>query len=145
MGAERAAPVVEEQEEAAGGIIMRKKGTAGGGGKLPSKGEVNALRQSIQTLCQSSNPLGRCLEYVQEDLEAMGKELESWRGVRHRRAGELADEEATTASALVALKAELEKQEELVKEKHAQIRFAKASIIRGDSQIERLLSQVVRA
>ena len=32
-------------------------------------------------MCQSCNPLGRCLEYVQEDLEAMGKELEQWRAV----------------------------------------------------------------
>ena len=105
---------------------------------------MSALRNSIQTLCQSSNPLGRCLEYVQEDLEAMGKELESWRAQRQRRAGELSDEEATTASALVALKAELEKVEEIIKEKQTQIRFAKASIIRNDTQIERLLSQVVR-
>merc|ERR1719446_1002979 len=129
-----------------GGIILGKKGKpTGAGGKLPSKSEVSALRASIQTLCQSSNPLGRCLEYVQEDLESMGKELETWRALRHRRAGELSDEEATTASALVGLKAELEKVEELIREKHAQIRFAKASILRNDGQIERLLSQVVRA
>merc|ERR1719197_1536457 len=81
MGEERERVNQEPEEEAgAGGIILRKKGTVGGGGgKLPSKGEVSTLRQSIQTLCQSSNPLGRCLEYVQEDLEAMGKELEQWR------------------------------------------------------------------
>ena len=143
---ERQAAEPEEEEQAAGGIILRKKGGRdGGGGKLPSKGEVSALRSSIQTLCQSSNPLGRCLEYVQEDLEAMGKELESWRAVRHRRAGELSDEEATTASALVGLKAELEKVEEMIREKHAQIRFAKASIIQNDEKVEQLLSQVVRA
>ena len=52
---------------------------------------------------------------------------------------------ASAASALVGLKAELEKVEELIREKHAQIRFAKAAIIRNDGQIERLLSQVVRA
>ena len=39
---------------------------------------------------------------------------------------------------------ELEKVEEIIKEKQTQIRFAKASIIRNDTQIERLLSQVVR-
>ena len=148
MGAERERAGTQEPEEAESqsGIIIRKKSLTGqaGGGKLPSKGEVSALRNSIQTLCQSSNPLGRCLEYVQEDLEAMGKELESWRAQRQRRAGELSDEEATTASALVALKAELEKVEEIIKEKQTQIRFAKASIIRNDTQIERLLSQVVR-
>ena len=107
--------------------------------------QVSTLRNSIQTLCQSSNPLGRCLEYVQEDLESMGKELESWRTLRHRRAGELADEEATTTSALVGLKGELEKMDDLLKEKRAQIRFAKASIIKNDATIENLLSRVVRA
>jgi TRAF3-interacting protein 1 len=144
-GAEPERPPLGGEERAAeGGIILGKKSKAGsGGGKLPSKTEVSALRQSIQTLCQSSNPLGRCLEYVQEDLEAMGKELESWRAMRHRRAGELADEEATTASALVSLKAELEKADELIREKQTQIRFAKASILRNDQQVERLLSQVV--
>ena len=74
----------------------------------------------------------------------MGKELESWRNLRHRRASELSDEEAVTASNLVSLKAELDKVEELIKEKHSQIRFAKASILRNDQQVERLLSQVVR-
>jgi len=132
-------------EAVSDGIILSKKGKSAGGGKLPSKTEVSALRTSIQTLCQSSNPLGRCLEYVQEDLEAMGKELESWRALRHRRAGELADEEATTAAALVGLKAELEKVEELIKEKQMAIRFAKASILRHVQSVERLLSQVVRA
>ena len=36
-------------------------------------------------------------------------------------------------------------QEELIKEKQAQIRFAKASMIKNDATIEQLLSQVVRA
>ena len=138
---------IEEPEDKGGGIILGKKSKAGAasGGKLPSKSEVNALRASIQTLCQSSNPLGRCLEYVQEDLEAMGKELESWRAQRHRRVGELADEEATTASALSGLKADLEAVEEKIREKQAQIRFTKGAILRNDAQVERLLSQVVRA
>jgi len=74
----------------------------------------------------------------------MGKELESWRAVRHRRAGELADEEANTSSALVGFKAELEKVEELIKEKQQHIRFTKASILRNDATVERLISQVVR-
>ena len=60
-------------------------------------------------------------------------------------ASRMIDEEATTTSALVGLKAELEKVEEMIKEKHAQIRFAKASLLRHDASVERLLSQVVRA
>ena len=33
----------------------------------------------------------------------------------------------------------------MIKEKQVQIRFSKASILKNDSQVERLLSQVVRA
>ena len=142
------APDGAPEDPKGGGIILGKKTKAGqqsSGGKMPSKTEIYSLRASIQTLCQSSNPLGRCLEYVQEDLESMGKELETWRALRYRRAGEQTDEEATTASTLVGLKAELEKVEEMIKEKQAQIRFAKGAILRNDQQVERLISQVVRA
>lgn len=69
---------------------------------MPSMHEVNTLRQTIQTLCQASNPLGRCLEYVQEDLEAMGKELDTWRQLHRLRANALAEEEAATARCGVA-------------------------------------------
>ena len=144
---EKVVDLSEGQSETQGIILGKKpgKGNDRGGKGVTSKTEVSALRNSIQTLCQSSNPLGRCLEYVQEDLEAMGKELEGWRTLRHRRAGELADEEASTTSALIGLKSELEKVEEMIKEKQVQVRFTKASIIKNDAQIERLLSQVVRA
>jgi len=150
--AEMEQPGEEEQAlqpvegEAEGGIILGKKGAKTGNAvKLPSKNEINTLRSTIQTLCQASNPLGRCLEYVQEDLESMGKELETWRQLRRRRAGELAEEEAATGSALVALQAEHARMDELIKEKQAHIRHAKASIIRNDAHIEQLLSNVVRS
>mmetsp|Transcript_6148 Transcript_6148/g.18356 ORF Transcript_6148/g.18356 Transcript_6148/m.18356 type:complete len:149 (-) Transcript_6148:454-900(-) len=132
-------------DEGDGGIILGKKGAKTGSSvKLPSKNEITTLRTTIQTLCQASNPLGRCLEYVQEDLESMGKELETWRQLRRRRSNELAEEEAATASSLVSLQAELAKMDDLIKEKQGHIRHAKAQIIRNDATIEQLLSNVVR-
>merc|ERR1719353_314242 len=130
-----------EAQGESGGIILGKKAKGGDrGGKLPSKTEVSALRTSIQTLCQSSNPLGRCLEYVQEDLEAMGKELEQWRAVRRRRSAELAEEESATESSLVQLNNELSALDAQLSEKRAQINFFKAAILRNDAKVERLLS-----
>jgi len=132
-------------EEGESGIILGKKGAkAGNQVKLPSKNEINTLRTTIQTLCQASNPLGRCLEYVQEDLESMGRELETWRQLRRRRSSELAEEEAATGASLVSLQAELAKMDELIKEKQGHIRHAKAQIIRNDATIEQLLANVVR-
>jgi len=135
----------QDDDPAEGGIILGKKSAKTGSAvKLPSKNEINTLRTTIQTLCQASNPLGRCLEYVQEDLESMGKELETWRALRRRRASELAEEEAATGSSLVSLQAELSKMDDLIKEKQVHIRHAKAQIIRNDQIIEQLLSNVVR-
>ena len=106
---------------------------------------TRALRPTIQTLCQSSNPLGRCLEFVQDDLEAMGKELEHWRIIHRRRVTELADEEATTEASLVPFNSELAQLDAQLKEKRSQIRHYKAAVVRNDEKIERLLEQVVNA
>jgi len=131
-------------DEAEGGIILGKKSGSAGGARVPSKSEMETLRATIQTLCQSCNPLGRCLEYVQEDLEAMAKELEHWRSLKRVKEGELAEEESKTEGSLISLQNELANVEMQAKEKRSQIRFYKASIVRNDATINRLLSQVVQ-
>jgi TRAF3-interacting protein 1 len=113
-----------------GGIIIgKKKGEAAS----QSKTDITKLRSAIQTLCQSCNPLGRCLEYVHEDLEAMAKELEQWRAVRARRMAELVEEEAKTEASLFGLQQELAMAEQDVADKRAQIRFFKASMVTHSS------------
>lgn len=41
--------------------------------------EVEKLRGSIQTLTRSANPLGKIMDYLQEDVDSMQKELEMWK------------------------------------------------------------------
>lgn len=52
---------------------------------------------------------------------------------------------ARLPSALVGFVSELEKVEELIKDKQAKIRYSKKAIMDNDQKIEQLLSQVVRA
>lgn len=53
-----------------GGIILGKKKSQAGGresaDRQRSKDEIQKLRADIQALCQSTNPLGKSLEYVHE-------------------------------------------------------------------------------
>ena len=35
--------------------------------------------EGIQLLCRSTNPLGKMLDYIQEDVDSMNRELESWK------------------------------------------------------------------
>ena len=41
--------------------------------------DVDRLRASIQSLTRSVNPLGKILDFLQEDVDAMQKELVVWR------------------------------------------------------------------
>jgi len=45
--------------------------------------DVDRLRSSIQSLTRSVNPLGKILDFLQEDVEAMQKELLVWRNESH--------------------------------------------------------------
>lgn len=84
---------------AGGGIIIKRK-LAGREGKDSYKSELSSLRESIQTLCQNTNPLGKTMDYIQEDLENMHKELEQWKGERRRRAVEHEELDKSTEDAL---------------------------------------------
>ncbi len=41
--------------------------------------EIDKLRGMIQTLTRSANPLGKIMDFVQEDLDQMQKELDMWK------------------------------------------------------------------
>lgn len=37
----------------------------------------------IQSICQNTAPLGKSIEFINEDIEAMNKELQFWRKQYH--------------------------------------------------------------
>merc|ERR1712146_315678 len=96
----------EKVEDGTSGHIFGSKKAQSADPKK-SKTEMVVLRNTIQALCQSSNPLGKCLEFVQEDMESMTKELEGWKATRRRHSSQLADEEQATEASLRSLNAEL--------------------------------------
>lgn len=55
--------------------------------------EMEKLRASIQTLCRSALPLGKVMDYLQEDVDAMQRELQLWRGERQQHAEALRAEQ----------------------------------------------------
>lgn len=41
--------------------------------------EIEKFQVSIQTVCQNAFRLGRIVDYIQEDMDAMRNELHTWR------------------------------------------------------------------
>jgi TRAF3-interacting protein 1 len=60
------------------GIILGRLGVAGKGAAAGSAGvkagDLAGIKDMVQKLCQSSHPLAKSMDYMQEDLENMNKE-----------------------------------------------------------------------
>lgn len=55
--------------------------------------EIEKLRVSIQTLCKSALPLGKIMDYIQEDVDAMQNELQLWHNENKQHAEALQKEQ----------------------------------------------------
>uniref|UniRef100_G1M8D9 TRAF3-interacting protein 1 n=1 Tax=Ailuropoda melanoleuca TaxID=9646 RepID=G1M8D9_AILME len=55
--------------------------------------EIEKLRASIQTLCKSALPLGKIMDYIQEDVDAMQNELQLWHSENKQHAEALEKEQ----------------------------------------------------
>ena len=134
------------------GIVLRRRLSVtkvGEGGEKPQKrADLNELRESIQSLCQHTAPLTKTLDYIQEDVDNMNKEMQHWisetklNGKLHGR------NDASTQSyvgngdrsQLNTALAELDMDIMLQKEK---IHTAKAQVLRNEMRIQHLLQLVV--
>ncbi|KAJ3049898.1 TRAF3-interacting protein 1, partial [Rhizophlyctis rosea] len=111
---------------------------------------TNHLRTLIQHLCRSTHPLGKTLDYIQEDVDSMNKELESWRKecARLRKLEEDANfstagggdgEEGGDVGRMSRQVRSIEGQIEVQVERIAEL---KAGIIQNDATIQRLVRNV---
>jgi len=44
-----------------------------------SENDIEFMKKAIQILCQSTNPLGKSIDFVTDDIDSMNKEFEYWR------------------------------------------------------------------
>lgn len=107
--------------------------------------EIDKLRGSIQTLTRSANPLGKIMDYVQEDLDAMQKELEKWKAENKEHSLALKREKAITERAVEPLKAQLDEVDLAIKDQLDLIGAVKSNIIRNDQKIEKMLRTIAKS
>lgn len=44
-----------------------------------SEQDIEFMKKAIQVLCQSTNPLGKSIDFVTDDIDSMNKEYEQWK------------------------------------------------------------------
>lgn len=121
-----------------GGMKIRSSATVAGAGGM-SAAQIDDLRKSIQNLCQSVNPLGKCVDFVREDVDSMGKELQRWRTIHGEFTEQLEQERRATERIVEPLTNQLNEVELQILEQKRKIHSIKGVILRNDAQIASLL------
>ncbi|XP_039612365.1 TRAF3-interacting protein 1 [Polypterus senegalus] len=104
--------------------------------------EIEKLRSSIQTVCRSTLPLGKIMDYIQEDMDSMQNELQMWRRENKEHAESLLREQSITDSAVEPLKAELEELEQLIRDQQDKICAVKANILKNEEKIQKMVLSI---
>ncbi|XP_061775395.1 TRAF3-interacting protein 1-like [Nerophis ophidion] len=105
--------------------------------------EIERLRASIQSVCQSALPLGKIMDYVQEDIDAMQAELQSWRKENKEHAQALQQEQRATDQAVEPLKTELGELEQKIKDYQDQICAVRSNILINEEKIQKKLAAII--
>ncbi|XP_075790200.1 TRAF3-interacting protein 1 isoform X3 [Pelodiscus sinensis] len=104
--------------------------------------EIEKFRASIQTLCRSALPLGKIMDYIQEDMDSMKNELQMWQHETKRHAEALQKEQSITDSAVEPLKAELAELEQLIRDQQDKICAVKANILKKEEKIQKMVLNI---
>ncbi|XP_045367464.2 TRAF3-interacting protein 1 isoform X3 [Camelus bactrianus] len=104
--------------------------------------EIERLRVSTQTLCRSALPLGKIMDYIQEDVDAMQNELQLWRAENTQHAEALKKEQSITDAAVEPLKAELVELEQLVRDQQDRICAVKANVLKNEEKIQKMVYSI---
>ncbi|XP_041858436.1 TRAF3-interacting protein 1 isoform X2 [Melanotaenia boesemani] len=104
--------------------------------------EIERLRSSIQMVCRSSLPLGKIMDYIQEDMDAMQAELHTWRRENKEHAQALLQEQSATDRAVEPLKAELAELEQLIKDQQDKICAVRSNILRNEEKIQKMVTGI---
>lgn len=124
------------------GIILKRQGKAAAAGGGVKAGDLSAVRDMLQKVCQASMPLARSMECLPEDIENMSKEYRFWVTERKVYQERLAEERARVRD-LSAIEAQLTEADGKRRQLRERIVEQKATMLRNDETIQKLLNMVV--
>ncbi|CAD8212506.1 unnamed protein product [Paramecium octaurelia] len=101
------------------------------------------MQKLIQSMSQNVNPLAKQIEFIQDDIENMNRELQQWRKIYNVSKQKMVDMNRATEEAQQPLYDKIADVEEVIKEKKSKIQNIKAQIIKNKLQIDQLLKAVL--
>ncbi|RZC35093.1 TRAF3-interacting protein 1 [Asbolus verrucosus] len=110
-------------------------------GKDATTKETNNLRSLIQTLTKTANPLGKLLNYLHEDIDAMHAELETWTNAKRQLFDEIAKQKKISLEMNKPLTSQLEHLNQEIRKMEEEIVSTRSNILRNELKIKELLAK----
>merc|ERR1719334_2466803 len=92
------------------------------------------MREMIQTLCQTCLPLGKCIDMVFQDVEAINTELSKWKQQIAANQSKLNEERKETQRILAPFNEQLKQIENQIKRQNQMILEKKAVLLRNEAK-----------
>lgn len=105
--------------------------------------QINHLRDDIQSICTSVIPLGKCLDFVFEDIELIKQEFKKYKAAHDKNKRQLGEEKEQTELTLqpltLTLKQRISERDQLIK----QINEKKAAVAQNQMKMEKQLCKMI--
>ena len=129
-----------------GGIIIRNSRNTvsrGGGSHALGDSDLNQLREQLQLLTKASNPLGKFLEAIHDDVDSMTRELEMWRSESRNQALAAAEARRQTEESLQEIHANLQNLEDAISDQMQKTNNLRRAILTNDAAMETMMKTIV--
>lgn len=110
-----------------------------------NENDIEFMKKAIQVLCQSTNPLGKSIDYVTDDVDSMSKEFEHWRKEAINCTQALDEQRKITEELIHPLQDTLAELEERIREQVSKVTSIRSQILRNDITITNLLYSVIQS
>ncbi|XP_013097428.2 TRAF3-interacting protein 1 [Stomoxys calcitrans] len=117
---------IKNEKDSVNGMVMKQT-------------SMNNLRDVIQGLTKSVNPLGKLMDFIPEDIDAMQLEFTMWRDTYTQAANQLKREKSLTESATEPMKNQLLQIESSIQEYMEMIDASRVKILQNNDKILKML------
>ena len=108
-----------------------------------SKVDLEAIKTHVQEITKNSNPIGKIIEFIGDDIDMMNKELQNWikesKSYKERYDEEIKKSDET----LLPLQNELLELEDSIRDEQMQIKSIKSRLIKNENIIQNLITNVI--
>lgn len=134
----------DQFQKKVGGEVAKTAPSAGAATGGFSENDIEFMKKAIQILCQSTNPLGKSIDFVTDDIDSMSKEYEYWRRESLACQSKLEEQQRITEEVVQPLHDQLADIEEKIREQQSKINAIKSQIMHNDISIQNLLYSVIQ-